>query len=49
VTVGTHSAYEVFHDGNGDGIYTAVAHGTGTTVDLVGLKAQLLPSIEAVV
>jgi hypothetical protein len=45
VTDGTHSRYEVFHDGNGDGIYTAVAHGTGTTVDLVGLQAQISPLI----
>lgn len=41
VTLGTRSAYEVYNDGNGDGIYTAVAHGQGVTVDLVGLKAQL--------
>lgn len=47
VTIGTHSSYEVFHDGNADGIYTAVAHGTGTTVDLVGLHAQLAPALEA--
>lgn len=41
VTIGTRSSYEVYNDGNGDGIYTAVAHGQGTTVDLVGLKTQL--------
>ncbi len=40
-TIGTRSSYEVFHDANGDGIYTEVAHGLGSTVDLVGLKAQL--------
>lgn len=47
ITHGTATAYEVFHDGNGDGIYTAVAHGTGT-LDLAGLKLQLA-SIEAFV
>ena len=41
VTHGTHSHFEVFHDGNGDGIYTAIAHGDGTAVDLAGLQAQL--------
>ncbi len=46
-THGTQTAYEVFHDGNGDGIYTAVAHGTGA-VDLAGLKLQLA-SIESFV
>lgn len=40
-TRGPHSQFEVFHDGNGDGIYTAVAHGDGTTVDLAGLQAQI--------
>jgi hypothetical protein len=48
VTRGGHSHYEVFHDGNADGIYTAVAHGDGTTVDLVGLKAQISGVIDAV-
>lgn len=48
VTRGNHSRYEVFHDGNGDGIYTSVAHGAGTTVDLVGLKAQISGVIDAV-
>jgi hypothetical protein len=46
VTNCSHSTYEVFHDGNADGIYTAVAHGNGVTVDLVGLQAQLA-TIEA--
>jgi hypothetical protein len=41
VTNGTSSAYVVYYDGNSDGIYTAIAHGTGTTVDLVGLQTQL--------
>ncbi len=48
VTNGTRSSYEVYHDGNGDGIYTAIAHGAGTTVDLVGLQAQLSATINAV-
>lgn len=47
-TNGTKSSYEVYHDGNGDGIYTEVAHGSGTTVDLVGLKAQMTAAIDAV-
>jgi hypothetical protein len=41
ITHGPHSQFVVFHDGNGDGIYTAVAHGDGTQVDLTGLQAQL--------
>jgi len=40
-THGSHESFEVFADGNGDGIYTAVAHGEGSTVDLTGLQAQL--------
>jgi hypothetical protein len=43
---GTDTFYEVFHDGCGDGIYTAVAHGTGTRVDLAGLQAQITPQID---
>lgn len=46
ITRGTNSYYEVFHDGNGDGIYTSVAHGSGTTVDLVGLQAQISTVID---
>jgi len=46
LTRGTHTYYEVYHDGNGDGIYTAVAHGTGTTVDIVGLQAQITAQID---
>ena len=46
ITRGSHTYYEVFHDGNGDGIYTAVAHGQGATVDLVGLQAQITPQID---
>jgi len=46
ITRGKHAYYEVFHDGNGDGIYTAVAHGQGTTVDLVGLQSQITAQID---
>jgi hypothetical protein len=45
---GSTSRYEVFHDGNGDGVYTAVAHGSGTTIDLVGLKAQISAAMDGV-
>jgi hypothetical protein len=51
-TFGTHTSYAVYYEGGASGIYTEVAHGTGTTVDLVGLKAQLAqlpPGIEALV
>lgn len=48
VSFGARSSYEVYHDGNGDGIYTAIAHGAGTTVDLVGLQSQLSNTIDAV-
>jgi hypothetical protein len=41
VTHGSHTTFEVFDDGNGDGVYTAVAHGEGSTVDLASLQAQL--------
>lgn len=37
------SKWEVFADGNADGIYTEVAHGSGAAVDLVGLSAQINP------
>lgn len=47
-THGTRTSYEVYHDGNGDGVYTEVAHGSGSTVDLVGLQAQISTSINAV-
>ncbi len=41
-TFGTHTSYEVFYAGaSANGVYTEVAHGSGTTVDLVGLQAQL--------
>ena len=32
--------YEIFQDGNADGVYTEVASGTGALVDLVGVLAQ---------
>ena len=45
VTNGGTSHYEIFYSPTGSGIYTEIAHGTGT-VDLTGLKTQLaeLPS-----
>ncbi len=46
-THGNHSDFEVFATGpGGGGIYTAIAHGEGSAVDLAGLQAQLaqLPS-----
>ncbi len=45
ITHGGSSHYVIYYDASGGGIYTEVAHGTGT-VDLIGLKAQLaeLPS-----
>ena len=46
-TKGSKSYFEVYHDGNGDGIYTSVAHGTGTTIDLVGLKAQIDATVDS--
>jgi len=41
VTHGSHTSYAVFYDASGSGTYTEVAHGNGSNVDLVGLKAQL--------
>lgn len=46
-TKGNKSTYEVYHDGNGDGTYTSIAHGTGSTVDLVGLKTQIDATIDS--
>lgn len=48
LTRGSRTSYELYHDGNGDGIYTEVAHGSGSSVDLVGLKTQLSAQIDAV-
>ena len=48
-THGSRSSYELYHDGNGDGVYTEVAHGSGTTVDLVGIKAQISAVINTLV
>jgi hypothetical protein len=42
VTYGSHSHFALFAEGSGgNGIYTEVASGSGSTVDLVGLQAQL--------
>lgn len=39
---GSHASFEVFATGaGGGGVYTAIAHGEGSTVDVVGLQAQL--------
>ena len=40
-TNGTHSSFALFYEGGSNGIYTEIAHGSGTTVDLVGIQAQL--------
>jgi len=48
LTRGSRTSYELYHDGNGDGIYTEVAHGSGSSVDLIGLKTQLSAAIDAV-
>lgn len=37
------TSWEVFRDGNGDGLYTEVASGTGQLVDLVGVLAATDP------
>lgn len=47
ITKGNKSYFEIYHDGNGDGTYTSIAHGTGSTVDLVGLKTQIDATIDA--
>ena len=41
VTSGSNSSYKVFYEASGSSIYTEVAHGAGTTVDLTGLATQL--------
>lgn len=46
-THGSHTSFEVYHDGNGDGVYTEVAHGSGSTVDIVGLQAQITSAVNA--
>ena len=38
---GKHTHFAVYYDGAGSGTYTEVAHGSGSAVDLVGLKAQI--------
>lgn len=40
-TNGTNSSYALFYQGSSTGPYTEIAHGSGSTVDLVGIKAQL--------
>jgi hypothetical protein len=40
-TVGSNSYYTVFYQGSTATPYAEIAHGVGTTVDLVGVKAQL--------
>ncbi|MCX7178669.1 MAG: hypothetical protein NTX56_07820 [Proteobacteria bacterium] len=47
VTNGKHSSFDLYHDGNGDGVYTAIAHGSGTSVDLVGVQSQVSPIIDS--
>ncbi len=40
-TNGTHTTYKLFLQSSADGTYTEIAHGTGTSIDLVGINAQL--------
>lgn len=41
-TFGSHSDYEVFYSGqDSGGVYTEVAHGSGSSVDLAGLETQI--------
>lgn len=40
---GTATHWEIFRDGNADGIYSEVAHGEGLLIDLVGLSNNLAP------
>jgi hypothetical protein len=41
-TRGTQSSYVVYYEGqSGAGVYTEVAHGSGSTVDLAGLQSQV--------
>ena len=41
-TFGNHTSFEVFATGaGGGGVYTAIAHGEGSAVDVAGLQAQL--------
>ncbi|HTR00429.1 MAG TPA: hypothetical protein VMH83_10580 [Candidatus Acidoferrum sp.] len=41
ITHGTHTSYVLFMQSSANGSYTEIAHGSGTTVDLVGINAQL--------
>jgi len=48
---GSHTHFAVYYDAAGTGTYTEIAHGSGSAVDLVGLKAQIaeLPTALAAV
>jgi hypothetical protein len=49
---GSHTHFVVYYDGAGSGTYTEIAHGGGSAVDLVGLKAQiaeLSPTLSAAI
>jgi hypothetical protein len=42
ITHGSHTSFVVYAEGQGtNGIYTAIAHGDGSSVDLAGLQAQV--------
>ena len=41
MTEGTNSSFVLFYQGASSAPYTEIAHGSGSTVDLVGVKAQL--------
>jgi hypothetical protein len=42
ITNGSETSYAVFYQGQGgNGIYTEIAHGSGSTVDLAGLQSQV--------
>ena len=47
VTKGATTQWEVFRDGNNDGIYTEVAHGNGPLVDLIGLASNLATTADS--
>ena len=46
-TKGGATHWEVFRDGNGDGVYTEVAHGNGPLADLVGLASNLATTADS--
>jgi hypothetical protein len=42
VTYGSHTAFEVYYSGpSANGVYTEIAHGAGSSVDLTGLESQV--------